>query len=71
MSQVTERGVIAWFVRNPVAANLLLILVLLLGLFQGRPATARGLSRVSTGLTHHSGAIQQRLGSAKRRRRSD
>lgn len=34
MSASTESGVIAWFVRNPVAANLLLLLVLLLGLFQ-------------------------------------
>lgn len=29
-----NRGIIAWFARNPVAANLLLVLVIALGLFQ-------------------------------------
>lgn len=64
MSQVTERGVIAWFVRNPVAANLLLILVLLLGLFQAgqlRREAFPGLAADSLTIQvqYNSGSAQQ------------
>ncbi|ASP38210.1 acriflavine resistance protein B [Bacterioplanes sanyensis] len=64
MSANNQQGLIAWFVRNPVAANLLLLLVLILGVLQAgqlRREAFPGLesSSLTIQVQYDSGSAQQ------------
>ena len=47
-------SLIAWFARNPVAANLLMAVILAVGVAGGVQAAARGFSRIRAGLIESS-----------------
>lgn len=60
----THSGIIAWFVHNPVAANLLMLLIILLGMFElgslrKEAFPSREPDNISISVSYTSGSAQQ------------